>query len=82
MSWQAKRYREGQPLTPEEERRIFGPPTPTKHHVPPKHPDKQPRVIRIDARHHRAYHILFGAPKTFEDCIQILKRDWWTPATS
>lgn len=77
MSWQAKRYRDGAQLTPEEEQRVFGNKKTSKHHVPPQRPDKHPRVIRVDARHHRAYHMLFGAAKSLEDCIFILKRDWW-----
>jgi len=49
----------------------------SKHHVPPRKPDKQPRVIRVDDRHHRAYHLLFGNPASFEDACKILWRDWW-----
>ena len=50
----------------------------SKHHVPPKKPDKQPRIIVVDDRHHKAYHLLFGNAKSFEDACHILKRDWWT----
>ncbi len=77
MSFKAKRYREGAQLTPEEEFRVFGPKRRSDHHVPPRHPDKHPRTIRVDARHHREYHMLFGSAKNLEDCVAILKRDWW-----
>jgi hypothetical protein len=51
----------------------------TKHHVPPQHPDPQPRFIRkVDNEFHRAYHLLFQAAATYEDACEILKRDWWT----
>ena len=49
----------------------------TRHHVPPVHPDPVPRTIKVDERHHRAYHLLFANAKDIEDCIAILKRDWW-----
>lgn len=47
------------------------------HHVPPRCPDKVIRTIYIDDRHHRAYHLLFGNPASFEDACKILWRDWW-----
>lgn len=49
----------------------------TRHHVPPQFPDPLPRTIRVDERHHRAYHLIFGNARNLEDCIKILKRDWW-----
>jgi hypothetical protein len=50
----------------------------TRHHVPPRHPDKQPRFVRKKRQcHHNAYHILFGAAPTFEACVDILRKDWW-----
>lgn len=55
-------------------------PRQTRHHVPPTHPDKQPRFLKkVDERHHAAYHMLFGAAASFEEASEILKRDWWTP---
>jgi hypothetical protein len=49
-----------------------------RHHVPPRKPDANPRFIkRKDSRHHRAYHILFAAAKSYEDACLILWRDWW-----
>jgi len=50
----------------------------SKHHVPPRKPDRFARTIVVDDRHHRAYHLLFGNPQSFEDACKILKRDWWT----
>lgn len=49
----------------------------TKHHVPPRTPDSEPRIIIKDERHHRAYHLLLGNPSTFKDACYILWRDWW-----
>lgn len=72
MSWRARRYTRHQ-KEPQQPRM-------TKHHVPPTHPDKRPRIIRIDERHHAAYHLLFGAAPNMETCILILKRDWWPTA--
>ena len=52
---------------------------PTTHHVPPRHPDPQPRfLMEVDDRHHRAYHLLFKAAASYEDACAILLRDWWT----
>ena len=51
----------------------------TRHHVPPQHPDLEPRfILKVDQRHHRAYHLLFGSPRTFEEACRILKHDWFT----
>lgn len=49
----------------------------SKHHVPPKVPDKEPRIIKVDERHHRAYHLILGNPASFEEACRILWRDWW-----
>lgn len=50
----------------------------TRHHVPPRHPDRRPRfILRKDERHHRAYHLLFGNAASYEDACEILKKDWW-----
>ena len=73
MSWAAKRYKN--PRDVDQYPR-------TRHHVPPRHPDKQAYFIkRVNAQHHRAYHMLFGAAPSLEVCIEILKRDWWTQAS-
>lgn len=76
MSLKARRYQERQ--AQEYGLTIIQTKT-SKHHVPPRHPDKQPHFIfRVDDRHHRAYHLLFKAAKSFEDCVEILRNDWWT----
>lgn len=49
-----------------------------KHHIVPKCPDKNPRVIVVDAELHKCYHKLFGNPKSYKDACTILLRDWWT----
>jgi hypothetical protein len=60
------------------EKKILGNPYRiTRHHAPPQHPDPAPAVIRIDERRHRSYHLLFANAASLEDCIAILKRDWW-----
>ena len=42
---------------------------PTNHHVPPRNPDSRPHfLLKKDERHHRAYHLLFQAAKSYEDC--------------
>src|ERR1035437_3438966 len=52
----------------------------TKHHVPARNPDKQPRFIRkVDERYHRSYHLLFQAAASYEDACAILWHDWWCP---
>lgn len=51
----------------------------TAHHVPPRHPDKKPkRILRKTDKSHSAYHTLFSAAKSYEDCCMILLLDWWT----
>jgi hypothetical protein len=51
----------------------------TDHHVPPRNPDKVPRIILRKKRvHHQAYHTLFAAAKSYEDCCAILLVNWWT----
>src|SRR5208283_2752805 len=53
-----------------------------RHHVPPRKPDANPRFIkRKDSRHHRAYHLLFAAAKSYDDACLILWHDWWKQAT-
>lgn len=55
-------------------------PKPTMHHVPPTHPDPEPRFLRKrDARHARAYKMLFGDAESFEEAQMILWHNWWAP---
>ena len=60
----------------------------TRHHVPAKHPalskytkpeGRQHFILKKTEKQHRAYHLLFGNSPDLETCIEILKRDWWTP---
>jgi hypothetical protein len=53
----------------------------TKHHVPPRHPDRILIILRKTPAKHIAYHVLFGAAPSLEACIKILKRDWWPEET-
>jgi len=63
MSWRAKRY--GRRST-------------NVHHVPPRHPAlTTPFKIRISKSDHAAYHQLFSNADSFEQCVEILWRDWW-----
>lgn len=51
----------------------------SRHHVPPRNPDKQKRFIKYKkVEYHRAYHLLFGAVKSYEEACAILLHDWWT----
>lgn len=48
------------------------------HHVPPKHPASiTPIKLRVRKKDHEAYHQLFSNAGSLEQCIEILKRDWW-----
>lgn len=47
-----------------------------KHHVPPQSKGGK-EVILVDTIHHRAYHILFKNAGSLEECVAILKREWW-----
>jgi len=67
MSWSAKRYRE---------------PKFNWHHIPPRNPAKcTPYKVRVRKADHDAYNRLFANAATLEQCIEILKRDWW-PTTA
>lgn len=66
MSWQARRY---QPMV---NRKM------TKHHVPPRSKGAQFTLDKPE-NVHNAYHLLFGNAGSLEECISILRRDWWTP---
>lgn len=70
MSWTAHRF------TGEVARREGNPRKITRHHCPPQNPDKRPRIIKVDERHHRAWHLLFGSPASKSHILTILKRDW------
>jgi hypothetical protein len=48
------------------------------HHVPPRNPARTtPVKIRVRKIDHMAYHQLFANAASLEQCIEILKRDWW-----
>ena len=77
MSYNALRYRDPERVADiAEYKRQGNPRKMTKHHQPARHPDSLPRIIRVDERHHRAFHLLFGNPPDIQTCICILKRDW------
>ena len=66
MSWHARRFN--------------GKPVMNVHHVPPQNPaTKTPFKVRVNKLDHMAYHQLFANAGTFEQCVEILWRDWWTP---
>jgi hypothetical protein len=74
MSLNARRY--------QKKENLYNPERMTRHHVPPRHPDSEPRfVMDVDDRHHRAYHLLFKAAANFEDACAILWEDWWRART-
>lgn len=52
----------------------------TKHHVPPRSRRKPWWGFLLDkeSNEHIAFHILFGNAATLQECIEILKRDWWS----
>ena len=78
MSYNALRYRDPERVADIAEYKRQGYPRKmTKHHQPPSCPDKFPRIIKVDERHHRAYHLLLGNPANYEMACAILKRDWW-----
>ena len=78
MSWQAARYVAPERMLDSRSLRLNGDPNRiTRHHVPPRNPARALPSIRIDERRHRAYHLLFANAASFEDCVQILRRDWW-----
>ena len=49
----------------------------TEHHVPPRCMGAE-FVIQVPRYKHEAYHTLFGCSKSFEQCCEILLKDWWT----
>lgn len=73
MSAQARRFHDLR-----SEKALGSPKRMTNHHVPPKHPDLSPRVVRLDYRHHSAYILLFGKEGSLDSCVEVLKRFWWT----
>lgn len=50
----------------------------TDHHVPPRSVGAR-FVLRKKWRQHAAYHALFGNAPTLEACVEILRKQWWTP---
>ena len=70
MSWNAVRYRD-----PKVTARVKT----STHHVPPRSRGKALFTVEKPHVQHLAYHILFGNAGSFEECCEILKREWWTP---
>lgn len=63
MSWNARRFK-----------------SMNEHHVPPRNPARStPFKMRIKKVDHAAYHQLFANAASFEQCVEILWRDWWKP---
>lgn len=63
MSWNARRFKSHD-----------------AHHVPPRHPaTTTPFKMKVRKIDHRAYHQLFANAASFEQCVEILWRDWWKP---
>ena len=63
MSWKARRFK-----------------SKDEHHVPPRHPSlTTPVKIRVNKIDHAAYHQLFQNAGSYEQCCEILYRDWWKP---
>ena len=72
MSWNALRFRKQSSFRFE---RCKGR-TRDNHHVPPKSRGGT-RTVEVETVKHRAYHILFANASCIEDCIAILRREWW-----
>lgn len=53
---------------------------PTVHHVPPKSKGPTQFTLIKKRNHHMAYNTLFKNAGSLQECIEILKRDWWTPS--
>jgi hypothetical protein len=51
----------------------------TIHHVPPKSRGKTKFLLEKPENQHRAYHLLFSNAGSYEECCQILWKDWWKP---
>ena len=68
MSLQAKRFRFEALRETERHKK--------HHHVPPRSRGGT-HTIRVETVQHRAYHILFGAAGSLDECVMILRRDWW-----
>ena len=68
MSWQADRYRRFEKYGSDRKT--------NKHHCPPRSKGGK-EIIVVDTIRHRAYHILFGNAGTLEECVAILKKEWW-----
>lgn len=71
MSWSAKRFGRNR------KRRSNW----NWHHVPPRNPAKTlPIKLRVRKIDHEAYNQLFQNAASLEQCIAILRRDWWPNA--
>jgi len=53
----------------------------TIHHVPPRSRGKTQFLLEKPEHEHRAYHLLFGNAASYEECCQILWKDWWKPSS-
>lgn len=73
MSWGAKRY-ENRKLNGHRDKDEI-----TTHHVPPRSRGATLFTLKKKYIEHVAYHVLFGNAASLEECIQILRREWWTP---
>lgn len=49
----------------------------TRHHVPPKSCGPQFVIKKLRVKH-EAYHTLFGNAGTLEECVEILRKEWWS----
>lgn len=75
MSWHANRYRL-EVVAPRKANQLD---SMSKHHVPPRHPARAaPFLLRKSVTDHRAYHQLFRNAGSYEQCCEILRREWWT----
>ena len=62
MSWQAKRFNKT-----------------NVHHIPPRHPAiMAPLKKRVSKLDHAAYHQLFQNAGSLNQCVEILRKYWWT----
>ena len=78
MSLRALRYTDPDRVADIGEVRKLGSPyRMTRHHIPPRCPDNSPRILKLDERRHRAYHLALGNPKDFHDAVETLRLTYW-----
>lgn len=64
MSWNARRFTKRN----------------NQHHIPPRNPAATtPFRVWVNKRDHWAYNQLFQNSASFEQCVEILWRNWWKP---